>query len=37
MRKRTKIRGESCDTRKRGRGMSEGALCYTRENVNKSG
>ena len=35
MRKRTKIRSESCDTRKRGRGMSEGALCYTREDVMK--
>ena len=35
MQKRTKIRSESCDTRKRGRGMSEGALCYTREGVKK--
>ena len=35
MQKRTKIRSESCDTRKRGRGMSEGALCYTREDVKK--
>ena len=31
MQKRTKIRSESCDTRKRGRGMSEGDLCKCHE------